>query len=285
MIVANVPFCTSQVTPSTLATALRRSTSRPTFWPLTWPACGRPEVPGLERGAQDQLAARPHARGQLGVQLLVFRDPGDDVLGRDGGRRRPPARSCPPRWPRVGSRCRGPAAAAVEPTLPRSCRTSCSRPARSRPPRRGRPPRPGCAVGGADGPGCLSMVTAGSFRLRVSLTRGTAGSHRTAARNARARWWLGLASTRAGGPDSTMRPLVEEHDGVGHLAGEADLVGDHDHRHPAGRQVADHRRAPRRPVPGRARWSARRTASAAGCSASARAIATRCCCPPDSCRG
>src|ERR1700756_4862136 len=46
MIVANVPFCTFQLTPSTLATALRRSTSRPTFWPLTWPASGRPEVPG-----------------------------------------------------------------------------------------------------------------------------------------------------------------------------------------------------------------------------------------------
>src|ERR1700722_8405955 len=47
MIVANVPFCTFQLTPSTLATALRRSTSRPRFVPLTWPACGRPEVPGL----------------------------------------------------------------------------------------------------------------------------------------------------------------------------------------------------------------------------------------------
>src|ERR1700756_3299817 len=46
MIVANVPFCTSQVTPSTLATALRRSTSSPTSWPLTCPACGSPEVPG-----------------------------------------------------------------------------------------------------------------------------------------------------------------------------------------------------------------------------------------------
>src|SRR6202012_384948 len=46
MIVANVPFCTFQLTPSTLATALRRSTSRPTFTPLTCPACGRPAVPG-----------------------------------------------------------------------------------------------------------------------------------------------------------------------------------------------------------------------------------------------
>src|ERR1700722_11119561 len=47
MIVANVPFCTFQVTPSTLATALRRSTSRPTFTPLISPACGKPEIPGL----------------------------------------------------------------------------------------------------------------------------------------------------------------------------------------------------------------------------------------------
>src|ERR1700741_2934514 len=46
MIVANVPFCTFQVTPSTLATALRRSTSSPTFWLSTWPTCGSPEVPG-----------------------------------------------------------------------------------------------------------------------------------------------------------------------------------------------------------------------------------------------
>src|ERR1700742_262310 len=46
MIVANVPFCTFQVTPSTLATALRRPTSSPTFWLSTWPTCGSPEVPG-----------------------------------------------------------------------------------------------------------------------------------------------------------------------------------------------------------------------------------------------
>ena len=46
MIVGNVPFCTSRRTPRTLATALRRSTSSPTFWPLTWPTCGSPDVPG-----------------------------------------------------------------------------------------------------------------------------------------------------------------------------------------------------------------------------------------------
>jgi hypothetical protein len=39
----------------------------------------------VDRGAQEQLAARPHAGGELGVELRVFRDPGDDVLGRDGG--------------------------------------------------------------------------------------------------------------------------------------------------------------------------------------------------------
>ena len=41
----------------------------------------------------------------------------------------------------------------------------------------------------------------------------------------------GLASTSRGLPLSTITPAVHEHQLVGDLAGEAHLVGDHDHRH------------------------------------------------------
>ncbi len=47
MIVAKVPFCTFQVMPSSFATALRRSTSAPMFWPWAFsPTCGSPVMPG-----------------------------------------------------------------------------------------------------------------------------------------------------------------------------------------------------------------------------------------------
>ena len=62
-------------------------------------------------------------------------------------------------------------------------------------------------------------------------------------------------------------------------------MGGDQHGHAVGLELRQQRRAPRRPVPGPARWSPRRTASAPAWFTSARAIATRCCCPPDSSSG
>ena len=55
---------------------------------------------------------------------------------------------------------------------------------------------------------------------------------------------------------------IHEHDPVGRLTGEADLVGHDDHRQALSRRDRAWSPAPRRRVPGRAPRSARRTASA-----------------------
>ena len=51
---------------------------------------------------------------------------------------------------------------------------------------------------------------------------------------------MGLSSTCAGGALLDDHALVHEHDLVADLAGEADLVGDDDHRHPLGGELAHH---------------------------------------------
>ena len=50
----------------------------------------------------------------------------------------------------------------------------------------------------------------------------------------------GWRAPRAGAPDSTIDAVVHEDERVADLAGEADLVGDHDHRHAVGGQLAHH---------------------------------------------
>ena len=74
---------------------------------------------------------------------------------------------------------------------------------------------------------------------------------------------LGLrrAEHLAGGPSSSITPLMQEDDAVGDLAREAHLVGHHDHRRAVRGELAHHAPAPRRSARGRARRSARRTAS------------------------
>ena len=64
-------------------------------------------------------------------------------------------------------------------------------------------------------------------------------------------------------PISRMRPASMNQHAVGDLAREAHLVGDAHHRHAVVARGCASRPAPRRPSRGRARWSARRTASPA----------------------
>ena len=74
---------------------------------------------------------------------------------------------------------------------------------------------------------------------------------------------------------------IHENDAVGDLAGEAHLVGNHDHRHPGFRQLADYRQD----LADQFRIESRVGSSNSirrGEMASARAIATRCCWPPES---
>ena len=94
----------------------------------------------------------------------------------------------------------------------------------------------------------------------------------------------GWLSTDFAAPCSTMTPPIDEQHPVGDLAGKAHLVGDDDHRHAVVGELAHDRRALRRPVRDRAPRSARRTGSPCGCIASARAMATRCCWPPEKLR-
>ena len=116
------------------------------------------------------------------------------------------------------------------------------------------------------------------------VTSAAAGSS-TRARNVRVRSWLGAAITRSGGPSSTMTPSSMNSDAVGDLAGEAHLVRDDDHRHPVLREPAHDRRARRRRARGPATEVGSSNSISSGPIASARAIATRCCWPPESWAG
>ena len=104
-------------------------------------------------------------------------------------------------------------------------------------------------------------------------------------RNARVRSCRGLASTSPGGPGLDDDAVVHEHDVVRDLAREAHLVRDDDHRHPvAGESLA----SPSSTSPTSSGSSAEVGSSNSisfGSIASARAIATRCCWPPESCAG
>ena len=73
---------------------------------------------------------------------------------------------------------------------------------------------------------------------------------------------VGASKKCSGVPSSMIRPSSIITTRSADLAREAHLVADDDHRHPLARQLLHHRRAPRRSSPGRARWSARRRASA-----------------------
>ena len=84
----------------------------------------------------------------------------------------------------------------------------------------------------------------------------------TLLRNALVRSCCGFAITSRGVARLDDHAAVHEDQRVADLAGEADLVGHHDHRHARRGPGPASRRAPRRPVPGRARRSARRRASA-----------------------
>ena len=109
-------------------------------------------------------------------------------------------------------------------------------------------------------------ATAGSASQPTSVA-GRAASvsgHSTLDRNALVRSCCGLASTSRGSPDFDDHAGVHEHQRVGDLAGEAHLVGHHDHGHAAAGQLPSSRPAPRRPAPGPAPRSARRRASAWG---------------------
>ena len=95
---------------------------------------------------------------------------------------------------------------------------------------------------------------------------------------------FGRSSTSSGVPCSTITPSSMNTTRSATSRAKRDLVRDDDHRHAVLGQLRASPPAPRRPVPGRAPRSARRTASACGDAwPSARAIATRCCWPPDSC--
>ena len=207
MIVANVPFCTVQVTPRTLATALRRSTSNPTSSPSGVCAVVREtRGTGGQRRAERDRSAAADVGGQRGVQRGIGGDGRHDVGRRVG----------------VGGRCR-----ARRRGRPRRVPPHAGQQRAQRGDRR----REGSGGSQLQGHG-------GPFRARgFRAWRFRADGHSTAVRKARVRSWVGAASTSSGGPDSTIRPAVQEDDGVGDLAGEADLVGDDDHGHPARRQV------------------------------------------------
>ena len=87
---------------------------------------------------------------------------------------------------------------------------------------------------------------------------------------------------------SVIRPGPRRHhdDAVGEVHRLGDRVGDeHDRGARLARRCAAARPACARGSSRRARRTARPSAAASGCAASARAMATRCCMPPDSCHG
>ena len=91
----------------------------------------------------------------------------------------------------------------------------------------------------------------------------------------------GCRRTRPSCSPSTILPASMKMTRWADLLREAHLVRDDHHRHALPWRGRPSRRAPRRPSRGRAPRSARRTASRSG-PWTARAIATRCCWPPES---
>ena len=97
---------------------------------------------------------------------------------------------------------------------------------------------PACSSAPSPSTGATSRATDRLPRARPARPRSPGQS--TLERNAWVRWCWGEVSTCPGIPALDHDAVVHEYQGVPHLAGEAHLVGDHDHGHAVGSQAPHH---------------------------------------------
>ena len=131
---------------------------------------------------------------------------------------------------------------------------------------------------------CRPISARRAPRNRTRRCGGRDYARRWLARNSRSRSEAGARKKRSGGPSSSMAPRCRKIVAARDLARETHLVRDHQHRAAFLGEAAHHAQhlAHQFGIERRGRLVEQHTL---GCIASARAMAARCCCPPERCAG